>query len=57
MTWRACEILNDPSGKPVLRLSGELQAWFTERSLIGHVTISDESGYASTFVVIESKTT
>ncbi|HLL17408.1 MAG TPA: holo-ACP synthase [Rubrivivax sp.] len=57
MTWRACEILNEPSGKPVLRLSGELHAWFTERSLTGHVTISDESGYATAFVVIESKTT
>ena len=57
MTWRACEILNEPSGKPVLRLSGELLAWFTERGLTGHVTLSDESGYATSFVVIESKTT
>ena len=57
MTWRACEILNEPSGKPVLRLSGELEAWFTERGLTAHVTLSDESGYATSFVVIESRTT
>jgi holo-[acyl-carrier protein] synthase len=57
MTWRSCEILNEPSGKPVLRLSGELAAWFDERGLTGHVTVSDESEYATSFVVVESKST
>jgi holo-[acyl-carrier protein] synthase len=55
MAWRSCEILNEPSGKPVLRLSGELAAWFEERGLTGHVTVSDESEYATSFVVVESK--
>jgi holo-[acyl-carrier protein] synthase len=31
MTWRDCEILNQPSGKPVVRLSGELAGWFAAR--------------------------
>jgi holo-[acyl-carrier protein] synthase len=53
MTWRACEILNLPSGQPVIRLHGELAAWFAERGLKAHVTVTDESDYAASFVVVE----
>jgi holo-[acyl-carrier protein] synthase len=56
MTWRACEILNEPSGKPVLRLSGELAAWFESQGLKGHVTVTDETDYVATFVVVETRT-
>ena len=55
MSWRACEILNQPSGKPYIRLHGELAAWFEARKLVAHVTVSDESDYAASFVVIETK--
>ncbi len=55
MSWRACEILNEPSGKPVLRLSGELAQWFDARGLVAHVTVTDESEYAASFVVVESR--
>jgi holo-[acyl-carrier protein] synthase len=48
-----CQILNQASGKPVLKLSGPLAAWFAERSLGGQVTLSDESDYAVSFVVVE----
>jgi holo-[acyl-carrier protein] synthase len=53
MTWRACEILNHPSGQPYVRLHGELAAWFAARHLRAHVTLSDESDYAVSFVVVE----
>ncbi len=53
MTWRSCEILNEPGGKPVLKLSGALADWFAERGLKGHVTVTDETDYAVTFVVVE----
>ena len=53
MTWRACEILNQPGGKPEIRLSGELAAWFAARGLKAHVSVSDESDYAASFVVVE----
>jgi holo-[acyl-carrier protein] synthase len=56
MTWRACEILNEPSGKPFIRLHGELAAWFEARRLKAHVSVTDETDYASTFVVVESET-
>jgi holo-[acyl-carrier protein] synthase len=54
MSWRACEILNEPSGKPFVRLSGELAAWFAARSLVAHVTVTDETDYAASFVVVET---
>jgi holo-[acyl-carrier protein] synthase len=55
MTWRSCQVLNEPSGKPVLHLSGDLLAWFDARSLVAHVTMTDETDYAAAFVVIETK--
>lgn len=54
MTWRACEILNLPSGQPVIRLHGELGAWFEARGLQAHVSVTDESDYVASFVVVES---
>ncbi len=53
MTWRACEILNQPGGKPAVRLHGELAAWFAERGLSAHVSVTDEAEYAAAFVVVE----
>ncbi len=54
MTWRACEILNAPSGQPQIRLHGELARWFESRRLRAHVSITDETDYAASFVVVES---
>ncbi len=48
-----CQILNEASGRPVLRLSGALADWFAQRGLSGQVTLSDETDYAVSFVVVE----
>lgn len=53
MTWRDCEILNEASGKPLLVLHGALRQWMDERRLTAHVTVTDESEYAASFVVVE----
>jgi holo-[acyl-carrier protein] synthase len=53
MTWRDCEIVKAPSGKPELRLHGALAAWFAARGLVAHVSITDETDYAASFVVVE----
>ena len=53
MSWRACEILNQPSGKPFVQLHGALAAWFDARGLSAQVTLTDESDYAASFVVVE----
>jgi holo-[acyl-carrier protein] synthase len=54
MTWRACEILNHASGQPFVRLHGALAAWCAERRLVAHVSVSDESDVATSFVVVET---
>jgi holo-[acyl-carrier protein] synthase len=56
MVWRRCEILNHPSGQPYIRLHAELADWFVARALRAHVTVTDETDYAATFVVVESTT-
>lgn len=56
MTWRACEILNLPSGQPQIVLHGELATWFDARGLKAHVSITDETDYATSFVVVETQT-
>ncbi len=53
MSWRACELLNNPSGKPEIVLHGELAVWFADRGLRAHATISDERDTAVAFVVVE----
>ncbi len=55
MTWRGCEILNAPSGKPLIVLNGALAQWFDSRDWMAHVTVTDEGDYASAFVVVETK--
>lgn len=55
MTWRGCEILNEPSGKPVIRLNGELKTWFEAQGWVAHVTVTDETDYAASFVVVETQ--
>ncbi len=55
MTWRACEILNEPGGKPFVRLSGVLAEWFDGRGLQAHVSVTDETDYAASFVVVETR--
>lgn len=56
MTWRACEILNLPTGQPHIVLHGELADWFAARGLKAHVSITDETDYATSFVVVETQT-
>ncbi|HEY0200547.1 MAG TPA: holo-ACP synthase, partial [Burkholderiaceae bacterium] len=53
MTWHACEIAKLPSGAPTIVLHGALKAWFQERRLAAHVSVTDETDYAATFVVVE----
>ncbi len=53
MTWRAMQVLNAPSGKPVVVCSGALQQWMEEQGLSAQVTVTDEVEYAVAFVIVE----
>ena len=57
MTWRDCELVKAPSGQPQIRLHGELAAWFAARGLRAHVSVTDETDYAASFVVVEQHET
>jgi holo-[acyl-carrier protein] synthase len=56
MTWRLCEIAKAPSGKPSVVLHGALKEWFEAKNLTAQVSLSDETDYAVSFVIVESKT-
>ncbi|MNR98696.1 Holo-[acyl-carrier-protein] synthase [compost metagenome] len=53
MTWRAAQILNAPSGKPIVVTSGKLAEFMQENGLTAQVTITDEVEYAVAFVIVE----
>jgi holo-[acyl-carrier protein] synthase len=55
MSWRLCEIANLPSGKPMIVLHGGLKEWFEAKGLAAFVTVTDETDYAASFVVVETK--
>ncbi len=54
MTWRACEILNHPSGAPYIRLHGVLAEWCAARGLQALVSVTDETDYAASFVLLQT---
>lgn len=55
MTWQHCEITNLPSGQPVIVLHGELKTWFEAQGWVAHVSVTDETDYAASFVVVEQR--
>jgi len=56
MTWRHCEVGKLPSGQPTIVLHGALHEWFNQRKLRAHVTLSDETDYATSHVIVEQTT-
>ncbi len=55
MTWRLCEVGKLASGKPVIVLHGVLKEWCESRGLSAQVSVTDETDYAASFVVVEQK--
>lgn len=55
MTWSRCEILNHPSGQPYVQLNDALADWVEQQGWSVHVSVTDESEYAASFVVVERK--
>jgi holo-[acyl-carrier protein] synthase len=53
MSWRACEVLPDPSGKPALRFHGKLAEHVTAQRLSGLVSVTDERGMAAATVILQ----
>ena len=55
MSWRLCEIAKHPNGEPHVVLHGVLKAWFEARGLVARVSVTDETDYAASFVVVEQR--
>ena len=60
MTWRLCEIANQPkdhpkAGQPYIVLHGGLKDWFEARKLQVHISVTDEVDYAASFCVVETQ--
>jgi holo-[acyl-carrier protein] synthase len=53
MTWRLCEVAKLPSGQPSIVLHGVLKEWFEAKGLSAHISVSDESDYATSYCVVE----
>ena len=52
MTWPAAQMLNEPSGKPVMVCSGALAQFMQDNRLSAQVSISDEAEYGVAFVIV-----
>ena len=52
MTWRSAQMLNAPSGKPLIVCSGALEEFMRQNKLSAQVTISDEADYGVAFVIV-----
>jgi holo-[acyl-carrier protein] synthase len=54
MTWRAVEIVNDASGRPVPQISSDaLRRFAEERRLRLHVSVTDERQFAMAYAIVE----
>ena len=53
MAWRDCEVRSLPSGQPTIVVHGALHDWCAARGLRFHLSMSDESDYASSFCIAE----
>ena len=57
MTWRLCEVGKLPTGQPIIVLHGVLKDWCEARGLQARVSVTDETDYAASFVIVEQTLT
>jgi holo-[acyl-carrier protein] synthase len=53
MSWLRCEVGRLSGAQPTLVLHGDLKTWFEARGLHARLSLSDETDYAISFVVVE----
>lgn len=54
MNWQSAQVIHLPSGQPQIQTLGNMTAWFAERQLNAHLSLSDEREYAIAHVVIST---
>ncbi|AWD32308.1 Holo-[acyl-carrier-protein] synthase [Candidatus Kinetoplastibacterium sorsogonicusi] len=55
LSWHNIQIMNTSIGAPIMKLNSQLNDWFNQRYGNIHISISDESQFVITCVVIEKK--
>ena len=55
MTWRAVQILKEPTGKPRVVPGGALAEWMAARNLTAHISVTDEADIVAAFAVVETR--
>lgn len=53
MTWRAVEVVNDASGRPLAFTLGDLHAYVQRHRLRLHVSLTDEQTMATAYAIAE----
>ena len=53
MSWRTVEILNAPSGRPVVATHGALADFVAQHRLLLHISVSDEREMAIAYAIAE----
>jgi holo-[acyl-carrier protein] synthase len=54
MTWRAAEIVNATSGKPMVVVHGALAEFMASRGLRLHISVTDERSVAAAYAIAET---
>jgi len=57
MTWRAVEVVNEASGRPLAVAMGDLQAFMRRHRLRLHVSLTDERTMATAYAIAEVEAT
>ena len=56
VSWQSIQVVNSSSGRPEFRFSNSLEAYLMQRGITDvHVSLSDETGMACAFVVVEGR--
>lgn len=56
VNWQSIQVMNSGSGRPEFRFSNLLEAYLMQRGITDvHVSLTDETGMACAFVVVEGR--
>lgn len=53
MSWRAVEVLNEASGRPVVIVAGDLRRYVERHRLRLHISLTDERDLAGAYAIAE----
>ena len=55
MHWRAVEVLNEPGGRPIAAVRGELAEYVRRHRIKLHISVTDERQMAAAYAIAEAE--